>query len=263
MIIGQWVNGRSAPGSGAMPLTAPQPATAPQLIQRTGQNWTFSSYISFLSSCSDIKQLDVVVFYFPSCNVLTSLLHAGFVFRWEVSVVFLLTYFGHWDISVICLTAVLKLAVTVLINLYFQVFWPKKKTGCTSCFLLPLRYNGWSSRRKSSQGLGLFDRKQSSPLSPASTLFLPLTVRPIPSDDCRRHAAALHRSSSRLRSADEAAKQHHRWNGGNEARSPVRQLHSGVVGYIRALNCWSVFEQVRSGHHGSRENKGKWLDVCR
>jgi len=126
MIIGQWVNGRSAPGSGAMPLTAPQPATAPQLIQRTGQNWTFSSYISFLSSCSDIKQLDVVVFYFPSCNVLTSLLHAGFVFRWEVSVVFLLTYFGHWDISVICLTAVLKLAVTVLINLYFQVFWPKK-----------------------------------------------------------------------------------------------------------------------------------------
>ena len=30
-----------------------------------------------------------------------------------------------WDISVICLTVVSKLAVTVFISLYFQTFWPK------------------------------------------------------------------------------------------------------------------------------------------
>jgi len=59
---------------------------------------------------------------------------------------FLLRYFGHWNISVICLTVVLKLAVTKFFNLCFQTFWPKwlnffrsfqnhfglwpKKTGC-------------------------------------------------------------------------------------------------------------------------------------
>jgi len=37
----------------------------------------------------------------------------------------LVRYFGHWDISVICLTAVSKLAVTVFFSLYFQTFWPK------------------------------------------------------------------------------------------------------------------------------------------
>jgi len=33
-------------------------------------------------------------------------------------------FFFRWDISVICLTVVLKLAVTVTIRLYFQTFWP-------------------------------------------------------------------------------------------------------------------------------------------
>jgi len=40
-------------------------------------------------------------------------------FRWNMAVIFC------WDISVICLTAVLKLAITVFISLDFQTFWPK------------------------------------------------------------------------------------------------------------------------------------------
>ena len=39
-----------------------------------------------------------------------------------------LKHFGHffyWDISVICVTVVSKLAVKVFISLYFQTFWPK------------------------------------------------------------------------------------------------------------------------------------------
>ena len=39
---------------------------------------------------------------------------------------FLLRHFDHWNISVICLKVVWKLAVTVLfIRRYFQTFWPK------------------------------------------------------------------------------------------------------------------------------------------
>ena len=46
-------------------------------------------------------------------------------FRWDISVMFLLRPFGHWDISVICLKVVSKFDVTVFISLYFQTFWPK------------------------------------------------------------------------------------------------------------------------------------------
>jgi len=38
---------------------------------------------------------------------------------------FLLRHFGHWNISVICLTVVLKLTITVFFSLYFETFWPK------------------------------------------------------------------------------------------------------------------------------------------
>jgi len=38
---------------------------------------------------------------------------------------FLLRHFGHWNLSAICLTVVLKLAVAVCFSLYFQIFWPK------------------------------------------------------------------------------------------------------------------------------------------
>jgi len=38
---------------------------------------------------------------------------------------FLLRHFGHWNISVICLAVVLKLAITVFFSLYLQTFWPK------------------------------------------------------------------------------------------------------------------------------------------
>jgi len=34
-------------------------------------------------------------------------------------------HFGHWDISVICLTVVLELTLTVFISMYFYTFWPK------------------------------------------------------------------------------------------------------------------------------------------
>ena len=59
--------------------------------------------------------------------------HNGFLFRWNILsfwslrhfVVFLLRHFGRWDISVICLILVSKLAITVFISLYFQTFWPK------------------------------------------------------------------------------------------------------------------------------------------
>jgi len=46
-------------------------------------------------------------------------------FRCDISVIFLLGHFGHLDVSVICLTVVLKLAEAVFISLYFQTFWPK------------------------------------------------------------------------------------------------------------------------------------------
>jgi len=36
-----------------------------------------------------------------------------------------LRHFGLWDISVICLTVVLKLAVAAFTSLCFQAFWPK------------------------------------------------------------------------------------------------------------------------------------------
>ena len=38
---------------------------------------------------------------------------------------FLLRQIGCWDILVICLTVVFKLAVAVFISLNFQTFWPK------------------------------------------------------------------------------------------------------------------------------------------
>ena len=41
------------------------------------------------------------------------------------SLFFLLRHFGHWTISVSCLTAALILAVTVFFRLYFQTFWLK------------------------------------------------------------------------------------------------------------------------------------------
>jgi len=41
------------------------------------------------------------------------------LFHWVILVIF------YWDISLICLTVVLKLAVAVFISLYFQTFWPK------------------------------------------------------------------------------------------------------------------------------------------
>ena len=37
----------------------------------------------------------------------------------------LLRHFGLWNISVICVTVVLKLAITVFFSLYFLTFWPK------------------------------------------------------------------------------------------------------------------------------------------
>ena len=37
----------------------------------------------------------------------------------------MLRHFCHWNISVICLTVVLNLAITVFFSLYFQTFWPK------------------------------------------------------------------------------------------------------------------------------------------
>jgi len=38
---------------------------------------------------------------------------------------FLMWQFGHWNVSVICPTVVLKLAITAFFSLYFQTFWPK------------------------------------------------------------------------------------------------------------------------------------------
>ena len=38
---------------------------------------------------------------------------------------FLLRHFDHWNISVICLTVAVTLAVAVFFSLYFQTFWPK------------------------------------------------------------------------------------------------------------------------------------------
>ena len=39
--------------------------------------------------------------------------------------VFLVSHFGLWNISAICLRVVLKLTATMFITLYFQTFWPK------------------------------------------------------------------------------------------------------------------------------------------
>ena len=41
-------------------------------------------------------------------------------FRWDISAIILLKQLDHCDISVIFLTVVLKLAVIVFINIYFQ-----------------------------------------------------------------------------------------------------------------------------------------------
>ena len=46
---------------------------------------------------------------------------SGF-FSLRLAVIFLLKHFGHWDVSVICLTVLLKLTVTVFISLYIQTF---------------------------------------------------------------------------------------------------------------------------------------------
>ena len=46
-----------------------------------------------------------------------------FFFR-DISVSFLLGHFGHWNILVICLTVVLKLAIALFISLNFQTLWP-------------------------------------------------------------------------------------------------------------------------------------------
>jgi len=78
-------------------------------------------------------------------------------FSWPVGDVnFVWIFFFRWDISVICLTVVLKLAVTVFTSLYFQTFWPKllnffqpfrkhfglwpKKTGCLSVALVEMTF---------------------------------------------------------------------------------------------------------------------------
>ena len=46
-------------------------------------------------------------------------------FRWNITIIFCCDIFGHWNISVICLTVAWKLAVTVFSSLNFQTFWPK------------------------------------------------------------------------------------------------------------------------------------------
>jgi len=48
-----------------------------------------------------------------------------FVFAETFRSFFYWKHFGNWNISVICLTVVSKLAVAVFISLYFQTFWPK------------------------------------------------------------------------------------------------------------------------------------------
>ena len=65
---------------------------------------------------------------------------ALFFFRWDISVIFCRDSLVTKDISVTCLTAVLKQAVTVLISLYFQTFfqnnfglWPKKTADSHGC----------------------------------------------------------------------------------------------------------------------------------
>ena len=42
-----------------------------------------------------------------------------------ISILGLPAVFFHWNISVICFTAVLQLATTVFFSIYFQTFWPK------------------------------------------------------------------------------------------------------------------------------------------
>ena len=90
--------------------------------------------------------------------------------QWTLaSCFFSLRHSGHfcWEIlvtetfSVICLTVVLKLAVTVFISRYFQTFWPKwlnflrsfqnhsglwpNKTACKSCWAMAFSF--WNSSR--------------------------------------------------------------------------------------------------------------------
>ena len=48
------------------------------------------------------------------------ILYPSFVIRWYISVIFLLRHFDHWNISVICLTIALKLAVAVFIAYIFR-----------------------------------------------------------------------------------------------------------------------------------------------
>ena len=54
----------------------------------------------------------------------TYVLSQSFFFA-ETFRLFLLGHFGHWNISVICFTILLKLTITVFFSLYFQRFWPK------------------------------------------------------------------------------------------------------------------------------------------
>jgi len=53
--------------------------------------------------------------------------HYGAFFFAETFRSFSLRQIGHGNISVICLTFVFKRAVSVLISLYIQTFWPKRQ----------------------------------------------------------------------------------------------------------------------------------------
>ena len=65
-----------------------------------------------LKNCRDSKDMQE----YNSISGFFSLRHFGHC---------VLRHFCHWNISLICLTTVLKRAVKVFSNLYFQTFWPK------------------------------------------------------------------------------------------------------------------------------------------
>jgi len=59
--------------------------------------------------------------------------------------------FFRWNISVVCLTVVLKLAIKVFFSLYFETFWPK-----WLCFFRPFqkRFGLWPKKNRCGPDMG-------------------------------------------------------------------------------------------------------------
>jgi len=95
-----------------------------QILLKKNGIWTKATQLANSALSAELKSSDKSKILQSAENKPLSLkISRPDFFRWGISVNFAETFFDHWNISLICLTAAVKVAVTVSFSLYFQAFW--------------------------------------------------------------------------------------------------------------------------------------------